>query len=99
MTDTHTFDTPVGVRCSVCRTAPLLTAGVALPFTVLAPTQSLGQAMSQAEQQLMGLLPSLIEGDAANDFNSAVVSQLSTYPVGVARWYPSQHCIETLFPL
>ena len=41
MIDTHTFDTPVRVRRSVCRTAPLLTAGVALVFTVLAPTQAM----------------------------------------------------------
>ena len=32
--------------------------------------------------QLIGLLPSLIVGDAANDFNTAMVSQLSTYPGG-----------------
>jgi hypothetical protein len=31
---------------------------------------------------LIGLLPSLIGGDAANDFNTAMVSQLSTYPGG-----------------
>ena len=78
MIDTHTFDTPVGARRSVCCAARLLSAGVALVFALLAPAQ----AMAQAEPQLIGLLPSLIGGDAANDFNSAMVSQLSTYPGG-----------------
>ncbi len=36
----------------------------------------------EAENQLINVLPGLIGGDAAADFNQAVVSQLSTFPLG-----------------
>jgi len=46
---------------------------------LLCPVGAQGQ---QATPNLIGILPSLIAGGAANDFNRAIVSQLSTVPLG-----------------
>ena len=54
---------------------PLLAAGA---LVLLLPAA----ARTQPAPALVGLLPSLLSGEAAADFNKAIVSQLSTFPLG-----------------
>ena len=71
-----------GIRCIpsrdslVCNTMKRSFAVAVL--TLLLP----GVAHAQGDPRLVGLLPSLLGGDAASDFNQAIVSQLSTLPLG-----------------
>jgi hypothetical protein len=86
MTDIQTLFVSLDARRGGGGVARFLTAGVALTLAVLVPAHAAAQAPAVAPapvgSQLIGLLPSLIGGDAANDFNTAMVSQLSTYPGG-----------------
>ena len=86
MTDRQTLLVPRDARRVGGRPGRFLTASVALALAWLVPALAVAQAPAVAPAppgpQLIGLLPSLIGGDAANDFNTAMVSQLSTYPGG-----------------
>ena len=62
---------------SLCWTRRFLLGGL----ICLCPTLTLAQhIVAETNTQLIGLLPGLIGGDAASDFNRAVVSHLSTFP-------------------
>ena len=86
MTDIQTLLVPWRSVRTAIRVGRRRTAGGALVLALLAPALAAAQAPNPAAapvgSQLIGLLPSLIGGDVANDFNTAMVSQLSTYPGG-----------------
>ena len=86
MTDIQTLRVPWCSARAAIRVGRQRTVGGALVLALLAPALATAQAPTPAPSpvgsQLIGLLPSLIGGDAANDFNTAMVSQFSTYPGG-----------------
>jgi hypothetical protein len=86
MTDIQTLRVPWRSVRTAIRVGRRRTVGGALVLALLAPTLAAAQAPTPAPtpvgSQLIGLLPSLIGGDVANDFNTAMVSQLSAYPGG-----------------
>jgi hypothetical protein len=56
--------------------------GVALVLAVVALVSPVVAHAQQPQPPLVELLPSLVDGAAAADFNQAIVSQLSTFPLG-----------------
>ena len=56
--------------------------GVALVLAVVALVSPVVAHAQQPQPPLVELLPALVGGDAASDFNQAIVSQLATFPLG-----------------